>query len=145
MFMGSMQSSAKAPVLFSCVWTQSALWDKWNELNHQGDCSQAIDFMGHQITLGLAEHMPFSTRRKLSFSQINSSNYPRSTHRNEFRNYSTIFIGLEWGNTVLLIARHQINSLRRKYTFTDSWSFQSTTLMSGTLWLKSISVSTSFY
>lgn len=58
------------------VWTYSALRDKWNEVNHLGDCSQAIDFMGHQIIPGLAEHMPFSTRPRLSFSQINSSNYP---------------------------------------------------------------------
>ena len=61
---------------FSFLWILSALWDKWNEGNHLGDCSQAIDFMGHQITPGLAEHMPFSTRRRLSFSRINSSNYP---------------------------------------------------------------------
>lgn len=60
----------------TCTWTHSALWDKWNEVNHLGDCSPAIDFMGHQIILGLAEHMPFSTEQRLSFSRINSSNYP---------------------------------------------------------------------
>lgn len=62
-------------VLPPCMCTHSALWDKRNELNHLGDCSRAIDFMGHQIKVGLAEHMPFSTRQSLSFSQINSSNY----------------------------------------------------------------------
>ena len=60
---------------FPCTWTRSALRDKWNEVNHLGDCSQVIDFMGHQITLGLAEHMPFSPGQRLSFSQINGSNY----------------------------------------------------------------------
>lgn len=63
-------------VWLTCTQTRSALWDKWNEVNQQGDCSQAIDFMGHQIIAGLAQHMPFSTRQRLSFSQINSSNYP---------------------------------------------------------------------
>lgn len=62
-------------VLPPCMCTHSALRDKRNELNHLGDCSRAIDFMGHQIKVGLAEHMPFSTRQSLSFSQINSSNY----------------------------------------------------------------------
>lgn len=41
--------------------------------------SQAIDFRGHQIMPGLAEHMPFSAGRSLSLSQINSSNY-RAPH-----------------------------------------------------------------
>ena len=46
------------------------------EVNHLGDCSRPIDFMGHQIASGLAEHMPFSPERRLSFSQINSRYYP---------------------------------------------------------------------
>lgn len=57
----------------SCA--HSALPDKWRQLNHLGDCSRAIDFVGHQIKAGCAEHMPFSTGQSLSFSQINSSNY----------------------------------------------------------------------
>lgn len=46
-----------------------------HELNQLRYCGQAIDFTGHQIIPGLAEHMPFSTGRSLSLSQINTSNY----------------------------------------------------------------------
>lgn len=75
MFIRSVQYAAQPRVLLLCMWTHSARRDKWNEVNHLGDCSQAIDFTGHQIMVGLAEYMPFSTSPSLSFSPINSSNY----------------------------------------------------------------------
>lgn len=58
--------------VFCCCKCASTQLHGLNQLRY---CGQAIDFTGHQIIPGLAEHMPFSTGRSLSLSQIDSSNY----------------------------------------------------------------------
>jgi len=106
------------------------LWDEWNEVNHLGGCSQAIDFMGHQITPGLAEHMPFSAGRRLSFSQINSSNYPApptAINSESIMQYSRTEDGeirYYWLNHTK-VTLHQVDSAFFKLLIQTDWLFQS--------------------
>lgn len=61
--------------------------------------------MGHQIIRGLAEHMPFSTRQSLSFSQINSSNY--TAPPTEKNSEAIVVSRMELGSAALLVERHK--------------------------------------
>lgn len=66
---------------------------------HRAGAAGAIDFTGHQIILGLAEHMPFSTGRSLSLSQINSSNY--SAPPREARWEACVLLSGSWNGEML--------------------------------------------
>lgn len=71
------------------------------ELERLRCCSRAIDFTGHQIMPGLAEHMPFSTGRSLSLSQINSFNY--TTPPREINPHASTLLSSSWNEEMLLL------------------------------------------